>query len=299
MANEMSFPNDAGRRPVKTPKGYKSRLHALQLELVKLQSAIVQQDLRICVLIEGRDAAGKDGVIRRMVRHMAPRVVHPVALGKPTDVERHQWYFQRYTARLPQAGQMVLFNRSWYNRGVVEPVMGFCSPAQADAFLEDAPKFETMIQRGGMKLFKYWLEVSRREQGKRLAARREDPLRQWKVSAIDEAAQAHYDAFTAARDRMLAATDHSAGRWVLVDGNNKKAARLGLIADLLSRLTYPDKDESVAAPDTAVVRPYRLSQSHHGAAAAARPAAPETAPQTGAKVSPKTSPKTGPKTGKA
>lgn len=242
---------------VKAPKAYGDRLHRLQVELVNLQRAIVKQDLRVCVLIEGRDAAGKDGMIRRIVRHMAPRVVKSVALGKPTETERHQWYFQRYAAHLPTSSEMVLFNRSWYNRGVVEPVMGFCSPAQADAFLEDAPKFEAMIQRGGLKLFKYWIEVSREEQAKRLENRREDPLRQWKISPVDDAAQAHYDAFTRARDRMLAATDHPHGRWLIVNGNNKKAARLNLIADLLSRLTYPEKDDDALSVDPTIVMPYR------------------------------------------
>ncbi len=218
-------------------KAYHARLKALRLELVEAQTRIRAEGLRVCVLVEGRDAAGKDGVIRRLTRHVSPRTFHVVALGKPTPEERTSWYFKRYVAHLPAASEVVLFNRSWYNRAVVEPVMGFCSQEETDAFLEDAPRFERMITRDGLILIKIWLEISRDEQARRLEARRSNPLKQWKVSSVDEAAQQRWDAFTAARDIMMRQTDHAEGPWTVIDADCKRSARLRVFETVLKRLS--------------------------------------------------------------
>lgn len=232
------------------------RLHALRLELVKLQTHVVARGLRMAVLVEGRDAAGKDGLIRTVARHVSPRVFRVVALPKPTAEERASWYFKRYVAHLPTAGEVVLFNRSWYNRGVVEPVMGFCSPAETQAFLEDAPRFEAMIMRDGLVLIKLWLEVSKPEQARRLAARRTEPLKAWKVSEVDAAAQARWAEFTAARDRMLAATSIAAAPWLVVKADDKDAARRAAIAAILGAVDYKDRDRKLSRPDRKILAPF-------------------------------------------
>jgi len=234
----------------KSPKPeYKTRLRALQVELVKLQSSIIRQDRKILVIFEGRDAAGKDGTIKRVVQHLSPRETRVVALGKPSDHDQRAWYFQRYVPHLPVEQEMVLFNRSWYNRAGVERVMEFCTDEEYETFMETVPVFEQMLVHSGIHLFKYYLDISKDEQRGRLADRHKDPLKQWKVSPIDEQATKLWDDYSAARNAMFARTHSPISPWLLVHADDKKSARLHLITDLLSRLDYKGKDETLVLPD--------------------------------------------------
>jgi polyphosphate kinase 2 len=219
---------------------YDKTLHRLQVELVKLQRHVIAQGRKVLVILEGRDTAGKDGTIKRITEHLSPRDIRIVALPKPSDREESQWYFQRYVEHLPAAGEIVFFNRSWYNRAGVEHVMGFCAPAEYHQFLRDVPVFETMLVQSGVTVIKYYLDISRKEQEKRLADRHEDPLKQWKISPIDEKALHHFDDYTKARDKMLRLTDSAAAPWMVVRAGDKKAARLAVIADLITRVEYED-----------------------------------------------------------
>ncbi len=221
-------------------QSYDETLHHLQVELVKLQKHVIARGQKILVILEGRDAAGKDGAIKRITEHLSPRDIRIVALSKPSDVEATQWYFQRYVAHLPAAGEIVLFNRSWYNRAGVEHVMGFCSKHDYLEFLQTAPIFEAMLANSGITVLKYYLDIDRAEQKNRLEDRREDPLKQWKISPIDEQALKYFDAYTKARDTMLCATHTAAAPWTVVRANDKKAARLAIIADLITRVDYHD-----------------------------------------------------------
>lgn len=222
---------------------YEERLEALQIELVKLLAWIQDQDERLVVLFEGRDAAGKGGTIRVVREFLNPRHARIVALPKPSDRELGQWYFQRYVDNLPTVGEMILFDRSWYNRGVVEPVMGFCTPQQTEAFLNEAPHFEHMLKRDGIRLFKFWLNIGREMQLKRFHDRRHDPLKTWKISPVDLKAIAMWDDFTGARDRMIAATHTEEAPWTIVRSNDKRRARLNVIRHLLSNIDYSGRDE--------------------------------------------------------
>jgi|TARA_Y100001933_G_scaffold180128_1_gene178636 polyphosphate kinase 2 len=239
---------------VSTPRsGYKRELRRLQVELVKFQRHLIDYDHRIAIVFEGRDAAGKDGVIKRFTAHTSPRETRVVALGKPSDRDRESWYFQRYVPHLPTAREMVLFNRSWYNRAGVERVMGFCSETEYRAFFEDVVPFERLLVRSGIQLFKYYLDISRVEQAKRLADRRRDPLKQWKISPIDAVALEHFDDYSSARNEMLAKTHHDAAPWYVVRADDKKAARLNVLRHLLSQVDCPDKDRHATVPDDRVV----------------------------------------------
>jgi polyphosphate kinase 2 len=220
------------------PQKYEKTLHNLQVELVKLQNHVIAKGEKILVILEGRDGAGKDGTIKRITEHLSPRDIRVVALPKPSDVEATQWYFQRYTTHLPAAGEMVIFNRSWYNRAGVEHVMGFCTEADYLQFLRAAPIFEAMLAEAGIHIIKYYLDIDRHEQKARLEARREDPLKQWKISPIDEKALKHFDDYTRARDTMLRATDSAAAPWTIVRADDKKTARLAILADLITRINY-------------------------------------------------------------
>jgi len=243
--------------PASPPKkAYKQELHDLQVELVKLQKHIIARGDRILVLFEGRDSGGKDGTIKRITRHLSPRETRVVALGKPSDHDRTSWYFQRYTPHLPAAEQMVLFNRSWYNRAGVERVMGFCSEAEYEAFMEMAPAFEQMLIRSGIRLFKYYLDISKAEQKKRLAARRSDPLKQWKMSPIDAVAQKHWNDYSEARNDMFTRTHTPLAPWTVVRADDKKLARLNVIKDLLTQLDYTDKDHGLIRPNPDIVFTY-------------------------------------------
>ena len=220
---------------------YDAALEPLALELVSMARWAKAKGARIVVLFEGRDTAGKGGAIGAVRDSLNPRQCRTVALSKPTEAELGQWYFQRYIAHLPTAGEIVLFDRSWYNRAGVEKVMGYASEAQVEAFLEQVPAFEKLLTDDGILLFKYWLAADQDEQEERLRERLEDPLKRWKLSPIDLAARAKYDDYTAAREAMLAATHTSHAPWTIVDFNDQRRGRLTLIRDLLSRI--PDTHE--------------------------------------------------------
>ncbi|APP79631.1 polyphosphate kinase 2 [Xanthomonas hortorum pv. vitians] len=222
-------------------KAYKKLLAPLQLELVNMARWLRHTNQRALVLVEGRDTAGKGGVIQTIASHLNPRQCRVVALPTPNDRESTQWYFQRYVAHLPAAGELVLMDRSWYNRAGVERVMGYCTDAQYEAFLEQAPRFEQLLVDDGILLFKYWLCVDQAEQEQRFAERHEDPLKGWKLSPVDLQSRSKYDDYTAARERMLEVTHTPDAPWTLVEFNDQKLGRLSLIRDLLDRL-----------PDTAV-----------------------------------------------
>jgi len=235
---------------------YSKTLRTLQIELVKLQNEIIRSNAKILILLEGRDSAGKDGLIKRIVQHLSPRETRVVALGKPSDRDRTEWYFQRYTPHLPAAQEMVLFNRSWYNRAGVERVMGFCSEDEYHEFLETVGNYEQLLVRSGIQLLKYYLDIDRKEQKRRLDDRRKDPLKQWKISPIDEVAQKYWEDYSEARNIMLSRTHHAMAPWTIVRAGNKKSARLNTIKNLLSRVRYKAKDESLVCPDPDVIFPF-------------------------------------------
>ena len=223
-------------------KVYLEQLRLLQIELVKMQKWCNDQGKRVVVLFEGRDAAGKGGTIGTFLEFMNPRSARHVALSKPSDVERGHWYFQRYANELPTKGEIVLFDRSWYNRGVVEPVMGFCTADEADLFLSEVPSFERMLIHEGVVLVKIWLDIGREMQLKRFHDRRHDPLRIWKLSPVDLKALGMWDQYTLARDRMLKATHSDLSPWIIVRSNDKKRARLNAIRYVLGLLDYDRKN---------------------------------------------------------
>lgn len=232
---------------------YKKTLRSLQIELVKLQKHLIHHGERLLVVLEGRDASGKDGAIKRIVKHLSPRETRVVALGPPTERDRRSWYFQRYVPHLPAAEELVLFNRSWYNRAGVEHVMGFCSTEEHQLFLETVPQFEHMLVRSGITLVKYYLDISKREQKKRLASRRSSPLKHWKRSPVDDEAIKRWDAYTGARNEMLARTHTPITPWRVVHTDDKRIARVAVIKDLLTHVDYPGKDERLAVPDAEAV----------------------------------------------
>ena len=233
--------------------GYRRALRKLQIELVKFERQLIKKEGRVVVVFEGRDAAGKDGTIKHIVEHLSPRETRVVALGKPSNREETEWYFQRFVPHLPAGGEFVLFNRSWYNRAGVERVMKFCTEAETDEFLAAAPTFEMMLVNAGIQLFKYYLDIDRKEQARRLASRKRDPLKQWKLSPIDEAAQKKWKAYSKARDAMLLRTHTSHAPWFIVKAGNKRAARLNVIRHLLSRLRYKGKDHKLLEYDPKII----------------------------------------------
>jgi polyphosphate kinase len=219
---------------------YEKVLENLQAEMVKLQEWIKHENLKVVVLFEGRDAAGKGGVIKRITQRLNPRVCRVVALGTPTEKEKTQWYFQRYVPHLPSAGEMVLLDRSWYNRAGVERVMGFCSDEEYSEFLRSCPEFERMLVRSGVILIKYWFSVSDDEQEKRFQARIKDPAKRWKLSPMDLESRARWVEYSKAKDEMFKYTDIKQAPWYVVDADNKKKARLNCISHLLSLIKYKD-----------------------------------------------------------
>ncbi|ABK42673.1 protein of unknown function DUF344 [Magnetococcus marinus MC-1] len=221
-------------------KFYEKELVKLQVELVKLQEWIKAEGLRVVVIFEGRDAAGKGGVIKRITERFNPRICRVVALGTPTEREKTQWYFQRYVANLPAAGEMVLFDRSWYNRAGVERVMGFCTDEEYKEFLRSCPEFERMLVRSGIILIKYWFSVSDDEQERRFHARVEDPVKRWKLSPMDLESRQRWVEYSKAKDEMFAHTDIKQAPWYVVNGEDKKRARLNCITHLLSMIPYQD-----------------------------------------------------------
>ncbi len=254
---------DDSRRSWLDKEFYEAELKRLQFELVKLQYWVKAQGLRVILLFEGRDAAGKGGIIKRITEPLNPRGVRLVALGTPSDVEKTQWYFQRYVAQLPSAGEIVIFDRSWYNRAGVERVMGFCDDAQYWEFLRSCPEFERMITRSGIVLLKYWLSVSDEEQERRFQARVKDPTRRWKLSPMDLQSREKWVEYSKAKDIMFEHTDIPEARWYQIESNDKRRARLNCITHLLSMIPYedvtPDKLELPPRPpdDVNYTRPPR------------------------------------------
>ncbi len=219
---------------------YERELRRLQVELVKLQEWVRHENLRVVVLFEGRDAAGKGGAIKRIAESLNPRVCRIVALATPTEREKTQWYFQRYVAHLPAAGEMVLFDRSWYNRAGVEHVMGFCTDKQYQEFMQSCPEFERMLLRSGIILLKYWFSVSDAEQERRFQDRMDKPTKRWKLSPMDLESRKHWAEYSRAKDEMLAVTDTKQAPWYVVNAEDKKCARLNVIRHLLSMIPYRD-----------------------------------------------------------
>ena len=245
---------DSGSAPLPTGYPYRTRMRRkeyeaekkkLQIELLKVQSWAKDTGQRIILLFEGRDAAGKGGAIKRYTEHLNPRGARVVALEKPSEQERGQWYFQRYINHLPTYGEMVFFDRSWYNRAGVEKVMGFCSPAEYLEFMREAPEFERMLVRSGIRLYKFWFSVSREEQLRRFNSRRNDPLKHWKLSPIDIQSLDKWPDYTEAKEAMFFHTDTADAPWVVVKSDDKKRARLNCMRYFLSTLPYPGKDHKV------------------------------------------------------
>ncbi len=237
----MSKTTASGLAKIPT-KAYDERLAALQSELVVLQEWVKTSGSRVVVLFEGRDAAGKGGAIKRITEVLNPRVVRVAALPSPTDRERSQWYFQRYVPLLPAAGEIVLFDRSWYNRAGVERVMGFCSDAEYDRFMRQAPLFEQMLIEDGIMLRKYWFSVSDVEQEARFRSRAKDPMRRWKLSPMDLESITRWEDYSRAKDAMMARTDVEMSPWWVVESEDKKAARINVISHLLGSLPYAELD---------------------------------------------------------
>ena len=237
---------------------YERQLRLLQIELVKLQRWIRKEKLRVAIIFEGRDAAGKGGTIRRFMEHMNPRPSRLVALDKPTNVEKGQWYFQRYIKELPNPGEIVFFDRSWYNRAVVEPVMGFCSEQEYDEFLVQVPEFEHMLYEDGLIVIKFWLSITKEEQVKRFDSRKDNPLKRWKFSPVDQKGQELWDRYTYYKNEMFSKTHTSYCPWMIIKTNNKKVARLEAMRHVLSKFDYDNKsDDNVSlSPDPNVVMRY-------------------------------------------
>ena len=220
---------------------YEKELRKLQVELLKFQNHVKEKGLKVLIVVEGRDAAGKGGTIKRITEHFNPRGARIVALSKPSDTERTQWYFQRYIQHLPSAGEIVLFDRSWYNRAGVEPVMGFCTQEEHKEFLREVPKFETMLANSGIIFFKFYFSVSKDEQAKRFLERKTDPLKQFKLSPIDAKSQEMWDQYTIAKYSMLLASNNPRCPWSIVLSDNKKKARINTIKHILQHVEYPEK----------------------------------------------------------
>ncbi len=220
---------------------YENELVKLQIELLKFQNFVKEKGLKVLIIAEGRDAAGKGGSIKRLIEHLNPRGCRVVALEKPNETERSQWYFQRYIAHLPSAGEIVIFDRSWYNRAGVEPVMGFCTQEQHKSFLRECPDFEKMLVDSGIIFFKFYYSVSKEEQKRRFDERKTNPLKQYKLSPVDQKSQELWDKYTTAKYSMLLATHTPHAPWVIIDSNNKKNARLNTFKYILNNVEYPNK----------------------------------------------------------
>lgn len=239
--NERGFPLDKIKRTL----AYENQLKQLQVELVKLQRWVLEKNKKLAIIFEGRDAAGKGGTIRRFTEHLNPRHMKVVALGKPTPIERGQWYFRRYIKVLPNPGEIVFFDRSWYNRAVVEPVMKFCTKKEYEKFLLQAPEFEHMIYEDGVDLIKFWFSITKEEQFNRFTSRKTNKLKQWKLSPVDTKAQEMWDEFTRYKEEMFVKTHTSFSPWIIVEANDKKIARLETIRYVLSRMNYPKNENNI------------------------------------------------------
>jgi polyphosphate kinase 2 len=234
----------------KSAVAYEEELEFLQVELLKMQNHIKEKGMKLVILFEGRDASGKGGTIKRITEHINPRGARVVALEKPSDVEKTQWYFQRYIEHLPGAGEIVLFDRSWYNRGGVEPVMGFCTAEEHATFLKEVPKLEAMLISSKIILIKFYFSVSKDEQAKRFRKRETDPLKQYKLSPVDKLSQQLWDKYTVAKYSMLLASHTNVAPWTIIRSNNKKLARLNAIKEILKRVDYEDKYQDSILFDT-------------------------------------------------
>jgi len=242
---------------------YEDELKKLQIELVKLQQWIAKNKIRVAIIFEGRDAAGKGGTIRRFTEHLNPRSTNLVALTKPTKIEQGQWYFRRYIKELSNPGEIVFFDRSWYNRAVVEPVMGFCNDEQYFRFMLQVPEFEHMLYEDGVKIIKFWFSISKDEQKARFDSRLKTPLKRWKFSPVDQKGQELWDKYTFYKEQMFSKTHTAYSPWIIVKANDKKVARLETMRYVLSQFEYPDKDKALTTlfPDPNIItRYYRSSQ---------------------------------------
>ena len=266
-ANAAGFPNvasDAGKPTFENgkypydvkmgKKDYERQKAKLQAELLKVQRWVGETGQKFVLLFEGRDAAGKGGTIKRFMEHLNPREARVVALNKPTDAERGQWFYQRYVSHLPTKGEMVFYDRSWYNRAGVERVMGFCTPNEYLEYMRQTPEYERMLTRSGIRLYKYWFSVTREEQKRRFDSRKDDPLKRWKLSPVDVASLSKWDDYTEAKEAMFFYTDTADAPWTIIKSNDKKRARLECMRHFLSTVEYPDKDhELVNNPDPLIV----------------------------------------------
>lgn len=265
-SNAIKQAFETGEYPYDTKigkKAYETRKAELQTELLKVQKWAQETGEKFVLLFEGRDAAGKGGTIKRFTEHLNPRTAHVVALAKPTQRQTGQWFFQRYIEHLPTAGEIVLYDRSWYNRAGVERVMGFCNPNEYLEFMRQTPDLERMLVRSGVRLFKYWFSVTKEEQKRRFDARKTDPLKRWKLSPIDQASLGKWDDYTEAKEAMFFYTDTADAPWSVIKSNDKKRARINCMLHFLNSLDYPDKDHAiVTAPDPLIVG--RAHQVVHG-----------------------------------
>lgn len=230
-------------------------MHELYIELVKLQKEIISSNLKLLVILEGRDAAGKDGTIKRIIKHLSPRETRVVALNKPSDRQQLEWYFQRYSIHLPVSGEFVLLNRSWYNRAGVEKVMDFCTEKEYKSFFTEVELFEKMLVDAGFIILKYYLDISQEEQEKRLKDRETDPLKQWKISPVDKEAKKFWKDYSDARNEMLLRTNFKHTPWFVVTADKKKTTHISLITHLLKQLEYPKKDEELVSHEFELVYP--------------------------------------------
>ncbi|MBT6081602.1 MAG: polyphosphate kinase 2 [Polaribacter sp.] len=264
-AELLAFIGDKNKHYNKVEKTivYNNELRLLQIELVKLQRWILKNNKRVAIIFEGRDAAGKGGNIRRFMEHLNPRSSRLVALNKPTETQKGQWYFQRYIKELPNPGEIVFFDRSWYNRAVVEPVMGFCSEHQYKDFLLQVPEFEHMMYEDGVVIIKFWLSITKDEQLKRFEARKENPLKRWKFSPVDKQGQTLWDRYTLYKEKMFSKTHTSYSPWMVIKTNEKKVARLEAIRYVLSQFDYEGKEAAttVLNPDPNYVMRYYRSNT--------------------------------------
>lgn len=245
--------HDAPITKLKT-SDYLEIIAPLHVELLKMQNSVKESEQKILSIFEGRDAAGKGGTIKRFIEHLNPRGCRVIALEKPTDRERNQWYFQRYAAHLPTNGEIVLFDRSWYNRGMVERVMGFCEPEEVKEFLRSVPEFERMLYRSGLKMFKFYFSVSKEEQARRFDSREDDPLKQWKLSPVDKESQKHWAGYTKAKEDVFFYTDTKESPWTIVKSDDKKRARINAIRYFLSNVEYEGKREELLQWDPRIIR---------------------------------------------